>query len=143
MNSKIKNIIIGVVVIAVLVLVYIFFIKKSSTETGLTSSSGDSVVAEVPGASSTNAEEVGKDFITVLLSVKSINLDDSIFKDKAFMSLNDSSITLIQVGDEGRPNPFAPIGSESESLLPNTTPTPEGVPPVGGSGNGVSGGVSN
>ena len=34
------------------------------------------------------------------------------------MSLKDSTITLIQVGDEGRLNPFAPINSETVVEVP-------------------------
>ena len=74
----------------------------------------------------------------VLLNVKNIKLDDSIFSDIAFSNLRDSSITLIPDGTEGRPNPFAPIGSDASvapvnnSSVPKTTQTTtqSGVPPT-------------
>ena len=112
MNSKIKNIIIGVVVVlAVAFLIYIFFIKKAPVDASLTSTPGTSVL---PDNSTNVAPDISNDFISVLLSVKSIKLDDSILHNPAFISLKDSSITLVQdSGTEGRLNPFAPIGSES------------------------------
>jgi hypothetical protein len=129
MNSKIKNIIISVVVVAVLVLVYIFFIKKGPTDSSAlttTSPSGVPVVLDTTSASNTTAN-ISQDFISLLLSVKSIRLDDTILKDPAFLSLRDSSIVLVQDGNEGRINPFAPIGSENivtpTSTTPDSTPT--------------------
>lgn len=126
MNSKIKNIIILVVVAIVLVLVYIFFIKKSPEEP-LTSSSGDAVVLDTDINSETS--QVSQDFISVLLNIKNIKINDAIFSDEAFVSLKDSTIILIPAGDEGRPNPFAPIGSET--IVMPTDPTVGGdIPPV-------------
>jgi hypothetical protein len=128
MNSKIKNIIILVIVAVVLVLVYIFFIKKDPTDTALLSSSGGITGTDIV-LSTEDTSKINNDFLALLLSVKSIKLDDTILKNKAFLSLQDSSIVLSQDGNEGRPNPFAPIGSESmvvpttESLTPNTTST--------------------
>ncbi len=119
MSSTIKNIIILIVVAVALVLVYIFFIKKAPVQDAtLTSSTTGAAV--VPGAGTTSGASdtaaISEDFITLLLNVKSIKLDDTIFSDQAFISLRDSSITLTQTGDEGRPNPFAPIGSEAMGL---------------------------
>jgi len=124
MNSKIKNIIILVVVAVVLILVYFLFIKKGPVDsTTLTSSSG---VPIAQGTTNTNeVANISEDFISLLLSVKSIKLDDSIFQDPSFISLKDSSITLVQDGNEGRTNPFAPIGSE---VAPTPTPTPTPAP---------------
>jgi hypothetical protein len=126
MNSKIKNILILVVVLVVLVLIYIFFIKKGPGEPALTTSSGDPVLGSTNTDTGSQTSEASRDFITVLLSVKNIKLDDSIFKDSAYLSLRDSSISLVQDGNEGRPNPFAPIGSETTvapPVLPSTTPS--------------------
>ena len=52
------------------------------------------------------------DFLTLLLGVKNIKLEDAIFSDPAFQSLRDSSIVLVPDGNEGRPNPFAPLGQD-------------------------------
>ena len=113
MNPKIKNIIILVVVVIALALIYIFFIKKTPTVAPLTSSSGALVAENAATATANQTATVGSDFVSVLLSVKNIKLDDSVFQNPAFLSLKDSSIVLVQDGNEGRPNPFAPIGSEA------------------------------
>ena len=57
-------------------------------------------------------------FIALLLSVRSIKLDDSILKDQSFLSLKDTTITIVQIDPEGRPNPFAPIGAENIVVQP-------------------------
>ena len=125
MSPKIKNIIIAVVALIALVLIYFFFIKKSS-DVPLTSSTGSPNVSAAGTDTSANpTTDVNKDFVSILLSVNSIKLNDSIFQNQAFISLRDSSITLIQVGDEGRINPFAPIGVDTTNL-----PTDQGLVPV-------------
>ena|SRR3989344_7118735 len=119
--AKTKNIIILVIIAAVLILVYVFFIRTSSDTAALISSSSGSAVSNVTedGNSSIN-----RDFLTLLLSVKNIKLDDAIFSDEAFNSLRDSSIILTPSGNEGRPNPFAPLGTDI------ITSAPEAVVPM-------------
>lgn len=108
MNSTIKNVLIGVAVIGVLLLAYFFLFKKGPEEAVLTSSTDGAT-------SSSLTSETSRDFISLLLSVRSIKLNDSILNEPAFLSLKDTTITIIQNEDEGRPNPFAPIGSEAIS----------------------------
>jgi len=119
MTSKIKNIIIFVVIGVALILVYIFFFKPAPPTANLTSSNGAPVVQNT--ATTTQTNQVGGDFLSLLLSVKSIKLDDSIFSDPAFATLRDSSIELVPDGTEGRPNPFAPIGSDVLSASVSAT----------------------
>ncbi len=109
---KVKNIIMFTVIAAVLILAYVLFLKPSGKEEGnLVSSTGQTTTGPLAD-SVAKKESVAGDFLSVLLNVKNIKLDESIFSDKAFVNLKDSSITLIPTGDEGRPNPFAPIGSD-------------------------------
>lgn len=115
MSSKIKNIIIFAVIGISLVLVYIFFIKKAPDEGNLISSLPVPTGMNAPASSSLGETMVSQDFLTILLGVKNIKLDDSIFSNKAFINLHDSSILLTSPGDEGRTNPFAPIGSDPVS----------------------------
>jgi cell division protein FtsX len=129
MSSKIKNIIILVVVAVALVLVYVFVIKKDPADQALlTSSSNNPISSDLSTNSDGSTSQMNEDFILMLLSVKSIRLEDAIFKDQAFTSLQDSSIVLVQLGDEGRPNPFAPIGAESAGI--SEPQIEEEVPPI-------------
>ncbi len=123
---KIKNIVIFIVIGIILVFIYFYFVKPSST--------GDNLVSATPatgidGVVSADEETVARDFLTLLLNVKNIKLDDTIFSDNAFTSLRDSSITLTSDGAEGRPNPFAPIGVENIALMDATTFLPSNILP--------------
>jgi len=126
MTPKIRNIVIFVTIAAAFVLIYIFFIKSSPPEASLVSVPSTTSLPNIDGSlEDTNAVNevsalVAKDFLTLLLSVKNIKLDDAIFFDVAFSSLHDSSITLIPDGTEGRPNPFAQFGNDN--VAPVVTP---------------------
>jgi hypothetical protein len=118
MKGQTKNIIIIVIVAAVLMLAYFLFFKSSPAEPDLTTSAGGSALPA--GSTSDQGSAAGSEFLSMLLNVKSIQLNDSIFNDPAFASLHDSSITLTPDAVIGRPNPFAPIGTD---LPPTPTPT--------------------
>ena len=117
MSSKIKNILIFLGIGLALVVVYFLVFKKAPATPALVSTSLSPVATNTVNPTST----VGKDFLNVLLDVKNIQIDDSIFKDQAFISLNDSSILLVPDGTEGRANPFAPLGSDTFNT--NVLPT--------------------
>ena len=57
-----------------------------------------------------NADQIGQEFLTQLLNIRAIKLREDIFSSPAFISLTDFTIELIQQGNEGRENPFAPFG---------------------------------
>lgn len=129
MASKVKNAIIFLTIGAIMIAGYVFFVKGSGDKPVLIVAPGSEVA---PVSSGTDeASSVVREFLPVLLNVKSIRLEDAIFSDDAFKSLHDSSILLIPDGTEGRPNPFAPIGVDSfalpASVAPVTVPT---VPPA-------------
>src|SRR3989344_7940676 len=108
MGFKIKNLIIFLGILLLLVLFYFFFLRGDSAEEPLLTSSSSGSEATAPSGEPT----LGQDFLTLLLSVKNITLDDSVLSDPAFTSLIDSTILLIPDGNEGRRNPFAPLGSD-------------------------------
>ena len=137
MNPKIKNIIILVVVAIALILVYVFFLKPAPAEPNLTSS-GTAVSSTTNVTDQNNS--ANQDFLSLLLSVKSIKLDDSIFSDSTFSTLHDSSILLTPDGTEGRPNPFAPIGNDIVPITTTGTLTTTGT--VSGNGTGILGTVA-
>lgn len=130
MSPKIKNLIIFIVIAVGIVLVYIFFIKKGPEQAPLVSVSNSTTpVTNLQP----NSSLLTQDFLSVLLNVKNIKLDDTIFKDPAFISLSDSSILLVPDSTEGRPNPFAPIGSDVQvSAPPSTGAGPSAAIPAGG-----------
>jgi len=137
MAPKIRNIIIFVVIAAILVLIYIFFIKPSPDQSNLVSSPSTTTLPNMNGtpaaSNTTTASPLGtQDFLTLLLNVKNIKLDDSIFADPAFGSLHDSSIVLVPDATTGRPNPFAQFGNDVTPIVPATNiPTaPVVMPPT-------------
>lgn len=64
-----------------------------------------------------NADQISQEFLSQLLSIRSIRLRDDIFTRPAFVSLVDFTIELVQQGNEGRENPFAPFGADGYSSL--------------------------
>jgi len=133
MSPKIKNIIIFGVAAIILILAYFLFFKPAPEQANLTTTTttGDATVANVETSNTT----IGADFLNTLLSVKNINLDDSIFSDPSFASLHDSSIVLVPDTTQGRPNPFLPIGTDvlsTTNAAPSTSTT---------DGTGISGTV--
>ena len=137
---KIKNIIIFTAIAAAFILIYIFFIRPSPEEENLVLSPGAVVLPDMGGATTSGSAQVtaplvAKDFLSLLLSVKNIKLDDAILSDPAFLTLRDSSIVLTPDGNEGRPNPFAQFGNDAvatpavpatstPSTPPAASPTP-------------------
>lgn len=133
MKSTLKNILIFTVIGVALFAVYFFVIKKDEPEENLVSSS-NSPIANAPINTAANNEtfldsEFAKQILATLSNVKSITLNDAVFSSIAFQSLVDGSIPLIPDNNEGRPNPFAPIGQDSGSIsVPVTNPNPSATP---------------
>jgi hypothetical protein len=132
MASKIRNIIIFIIIAAVFVLIYIFFIKPSSPQAGLISSPASTALPSANNsginANITNGSPLApQDFLALLLNVQTIKLDVSIFSNPAFNSLHDSSIILTPDGTQGRPDPFAQFGAESTPASPVSTHTISGT----------------
>lgn len=113
---KIRNIIIFVVISGGMIFGYLTFIKKDTKQPDLVTSSPSGVTDSTTPSGTEVDNQLSKDFLAVLLSIKNITLDDSIFSDTAFLNLKDSTIVLLPDGSEGRPNPFAPIGAENNVI---------------------------
>ncbi len=109
MSSKIKNAIIFLSIGIVLILVYVFLIRQPADQGNLVSTGVDTLQ---PAPITPATPSLDQDFLPLLLSVKSMTLNDDIFKNKAFESLSDTSIDLNQDSPEGRSNPFASFGSD-------------------------------
>lgn len=127
---KIRNILIFVAIAAVLVFAYIFFAKPPSAEqtnlvssSGTTASGGQSSNVGTNTANGSDTSAVASNFLTLLLSVKTIQLNTDIFSDPAFTSLHDSSIVLVPDATTGRPDPFAQFGVGDTTPTSSTTGT--------------------
>jgi hypothetical protein len=99
--SKYKNIVLVVVIAVVVFSAYSFFF-------GGDVSVSDSMLSS-DAIGDKQSAIVGKEFLTTLLELRSLKLDESLFSDRAFTSLKDFSQEL-SPQPSGRPNPFAPIG---------------------------------
>jgi len=152
MLPKLKNIIIFSIIAVIIVLVYIFFLNPDENQESLIPSSPllPSTTSSTPSSdidlSTQDNDALSQSFLSLLLGVQGITLNDSIFKEgSVFYSLSDSSISLIPDGTEGRPNPFAPIGNDPSLFTPSPssiqviTPNEEiSNPPVGSSSSNTS-----
>ena len=134
MVPTIRNIIIFVVIAVVITSGYFFFFKPNKEQSALVSST-PSVTSTVTTTTNsgvmpipTSKNLLPRDFLSLLLNVKNIKLNDKILSDDAFSNLRDSSITLTQDGTEGRANPFAPIGVDATPKT--TTATTPATPPA-------------
>ena len=132
MKSKIKNIIIFLVIFGLLIAVYGFFFRPSPAPV-LVGTSGVPVSPAAPTSS-----QISQEFLSLLLSIKNINLDDAIFSNPAFGVLQDYTIILVPEGNEGRVNPFAPIGVDVSSAEATSPVSPESVSPESVSPESVS-----
>ncbi len=97
MLKKYQNVIIVIVVIIIAFVVYTFFFAGKAT----------------PILSEQNINQTApadQDLISLLIELKGITLDESIFANAAFVSLQDFSKDLVPEA-VGRPNPFAPLGA--------------------------------
>lgn len=94
--TQYKNVFVAIILIGIAFFAYSFFAGGED----------DAVLTEV--ATNGNSS-VDNELIALLLELKSIRLDETVFTDPAFQSLQDFSQTLV-VEPVGRVNPFAPLG---------------------------------
>ncbi len=146
MKHIIRNIIIiAVVLILGLVGYKIFFGKKAAPAAGgLQTTSGTgagtSGAPKIGTASPASAGDtsIGQDLLTTLLSIESITLDDSIFKNKGFALLQDFNRPIPTDDNPGRPNPFAPIGADGTAgAAVVATSNPSSITPTSSTLNGT------
>ncbi len=123
--SKIRNILIFLLILGVIVYAWNSFSSNNTPASGdlLTVEEGNSdVLAGETVAGS--ADDVGQGFLDTLLSLRTIKLDRSLLDRDSFKSLRDFTKELVPQNNQGRPNPFAPIGTDVE-VAPSASPTPE------------------
>lgn len=134
MSKTLKSLIIILVILIALAAVYfLFFYGKevAPTAPALKTDTGNQVSGLATAAGNdTNADQIGQEFLSQLLNIRSIKLREDVFSRPAFVSLEDFTINLVQPGNEGRQNPFAPFGIDATA----TTTTQSGSVIQGASG---------
>ena len=96
-KSSTKNWIIIGVVIVVAAGAYFFFMGGSPTSSGTLQATGGDATGLV-----------GTQVLSLLNQIRTLRIDSALFKDPAYLSLHDFSVTIPQQ-NVGRANPFAPI----------------------------------
>lgn len=110
MSKILKPIIIAVCIALLGFGAYAYVSKKKNADQGtlLSSNIGASNPSEMPAGS----EDISNHFLDLLLNLKNIKLDTSIFNATTFKALQDFSSPIAPDTNPGRPNPFAPIGQD-------------------------------
>ncbi len=130
MSTFLKTFLILLVIVVFGAIVYLLvsdtdFISSGNTNSPLATSSGQPVsglATSNTAAAAIDAQVVSQEFLTQLLNIRSIKLRDDIFSRPSFISLTDFTIQLIQPGNEGRPNPFAPFGVDAVNMFESQIP---------------------
>lgn len=117
MSKAIKIILILLIVgIAGAIVYFLMFanVEPSTQGSPLQTTTGQNVSGlAAQSTPEVNADQIGQEFLAQLLNIKTIKLREDIFSSPTFISLKDFTIELIQPGNEGRVNPFAPFGIDA------------------------------
>lgn len=98
-----KNILFGVAILGVCFFAYQYWAGAEVSESQLVS------------VGSIDSVDVGGETLKLLSELRTLVLDEDIFVDKVFQSLEDFSMEL-QSQPIGRNNPFAPVGTDGEYI---------------------------
>ena len=82
------------------------------------------VQADVTTTDVVTSTTIGQDILDLLNTFKTVSIDPTFFSSPLFQNLKDHSI-ILPYEQEGRANPFAPIGSDGGSFL--VAPSPNSV----------------
>jgi len=121
MSKLIKKAIIFVVAFILIAVLWSVFSGKKKDSASLTVTGGQGTAVPL----SSDGDIVEDTFLNTLLNISAISLNDSVFDDPRFMSLQDFTVTLIPQA-VGRTNPFLQTGS----TVPLTTTTTTTAPPL-------------
>ncbi len=110
--QKIKIPAIVLVVIIILFFGYTTLVKDNGNTSNLFSDS----------SINSSTSQADQDFLKLLLKIQNVVIDPTIFSDPAFLSLQDDGLPILDQ-PKGRPNPFAPIGTDSGSAQVATSST--------------------
>mgnify|MGYP003451477546 FL=1 len=117
MSKLIKKAIILVVVVIIIAVFWNIFSGKKANNASLTVIEGDGLALAL-----TDDSIVEDTFLGTLLNISTLSLNDSVFGDPRFSSLQDFTVTLIPQ-PLGRTNPFLPAGTVVSAPTTTTTST--------------------
>lgn len=109
-----KNLVVIGVLVAALGLLYYFYSSGSS---------GELLTAE------SQVSPVSQGILVTLGNLRTIRLDDSVFRDPLFLSLSDFGVTIPPAA-AGRRNPFAPVGTDNAPASTAATTTSGAATPA-------------
>jgi hypothetical protein len=125
MSNTLKVILAATIIIAIGVFGYWYATKNTASPAAPTGSlqSSNAQVAAQNSPLAPNDTAISDKLLTLLLNMRTIELNQSIFTDAAFTSLKDFSTTINPEPNPGRANPFAPIGADGAPTQPVITVT--------------------
>ncbi len=124
MSNTLKVLLIAAVLIAIAAFGYWYATSTPTTTGGSALQSSGSQLAGGSSPLSQADTAISDKFLSLLLNMRTIKLDQSLFTDPAFSSLRDFSTTINPESNPGRENPFAPIGIDAigtQSVVVTTT----------------------
>lgn len=124
MSKLIKKAIILVVVVIIIAVFWNIFSGKKANNASLTVIEGDGLALAL-----TDDSIVEDTFLGTLLNISTLSLNDSVFGDPRFSSLQDFTVTLIPQ-PLGRTNPFLPAGTVVSTPTTTTTTSTTVTTPV-------------
>jgi len=101
---KYKNIFLVVIIAVAVFFLYSFFFKGDDETL-------NSLLKVQSGSGNSQDAAIGKEFLTLLLELRSLDLDETLFSDKSFQILEDFS-QEVKPQPTGRDNPFLKIGND-------------------------------
>lgn len=108
-----KKVVTIIIVLLLGLMAFLYLGNSGSSSTG-------SLSAQIQAPQSADAQYI----YNLLQQMNSVSLDDTIFSDPTFTSLNNNTVILTPQA-AGRPNPFAPLGSigtvQTQSNTTNST----------------------
>ena len=119
MIEKLKSHKLLVALGAVLIIGALYFIMNGSGGSSNTSLLGTSSLPASANGSAT-VGGVDQELQSTLAKVRAISLNDPIMTDPAFLGLHDINQQIVSE-PSGRPNPFAPIGSDAGAATTTTS----------------------
>ena len=117
-------IIVALLIVGVLVYFFVIKGKKAPASDATLVSTNTGAAQGLQNQNPTDQSTTGSQIVEILRNLSVIKLDDSVFRNPAFGLLRDMSVAIPPVINQGRRNPFAPVGNDAAVTTTETTPGP-------------------